>query len=147
MSEADKMFKELGYEKDIEEAFGVVRYKHIKEDYYIRFYLRDRTFDANRISKNKIFPLEIDYKLLQAINKKFQELECHMSEADEMFEKLDYKKIEKSNKIIYREKMGLLIPNAEIVFYKNDKWIGVNFNLDMQELKAINKKCEELGWI
>lgn len=70
-----------------------------------------------------------------------------MSEADEMFEKLDYKKIEKSNKIIYREKMGLLIPNAEIVFYKNDKWIGVNFNLDMQELKAINLKCKELGWI
>ena len=67
--------------------------------------------------------------------------------ADEMFEKLDYKKIEKSNKIIYREKMGLLIPNAEIVFYKNNKWIGVNFNLDMQELKAINKKCEELEWI
>ena len=70
-----------------------------------------------------------------------------MSEADEMFEKLDYKKIEKSNKIIYREKMGLLIPIAEIVFYKNNKWIRVNFNLDMQELKAINKKCEELGWI
>lgn len=72
---ADEMFKELGYEKDVREAFGVVRYKHIKEDHYIRFYLRDRTFDANRISKNKIFPLEIDYKLLQAINKKFQELE------------------------------------------------------------------------
>ena len=75
MGEADKMFEELGYEKDVGEAFSVVRYKHIKEDYYIRFYLRDRTFDANRISKNKIFPLEIDYKLLQAINKKFQELE------------------------------------------------------------------------
>ena len=30
MSEADKMFKELGYKKDVGEAFGVVRYKHIK---------------------------------------------------------------------------------------------------------------------
>lgn len=74
MSEADKMFEELNYKKDIGEDFSVVRYKHKKEDYYIRFYLRDRTFDANRISKNKIFPLEIDYKLLQAINKKCEEL-------------------------------------------------------------------------
>lgn len=74
MSEADKMFEELNYKKDIGEDFSVVRYKHKKEDYYIRFYLRDRTFDANRISKNKIFLLEIDYKLLQAINKKCEEL-------------------------------------------------------------------------
>lgn len=67
--------------------------------------------------------------------------------ADKMFEKLGYTKIYKKDQIIYREKMGLLIPNAEIVFYKNNKWIGVNFNLDIQELKAIIKKCEELGWI
>ncbi len=74
MSEADKMFEKLNFNKDIGEAFGVVRFKHVKEEYYIRFYLEDRTFDANRINNNEIFPLEIDYRLLQAINKKFQEL-------------------------------------------------------------------------
>lgn len=75
MSKADKMFEKLGYEKDIGEAYGVIRYKHIKEDYYIRFYLEDRTFDSNRISNNEIFPLEIDKKLLNAICKKVEELE------------------------------------------------------------------------
>ena len=68
-------------------------------------------------------------------------------EKDKIIECLNDRKIEKRNKIIYREKMGLLIPDNEIVFYKNNKWIGANLNLDMQELKAIYKKCEELGWI
>ena len=75
MSKADEMLKSLGYEKDICEAYGVIRYKHIKEDYYIRFYIEDRTFDSNRISNNEIFPLEIDKKLLNAICKKVEELE------------------------------------------------------------------------
>lgn len=72
---ADEMFENLGYEKDVGEAYGVIRYKHIKEDYYIRFYLEDRTFDSNRISNNEIFSLEIDKKLLNAICKKVEELE------------------------------------------------------------------------
>ena len=75
MSEADRMFEELDYYKDIGESFGIIRYKHKKEDCYIRFYLEDRTFDCNRISNNEIFPLEIDGQLLKAIYKKFKELE------------------------------------------------------------------------
>lgn len=74
MSEADKMLEKIGYFKDIGETFGVIRYKHKKEDYYIRFYLDDKTFDCNRISNNEIFPLEIDSKLLKAIYKKYIEL-------------------------------------------------------------------------
>ena len=75
MSKADEIFEKLGYEKDIGEAYGVIRYKHIKEDYYIRFYLEDRSFVSNRISNNEIYPLEIDKKLLNAICKKVEELE------------------------------------------------------------------------
>lgn len=75
MSTADEIFKKLGFEKDIGEAYGVIRYKHIKEDYYIRFYLEDRTFDSNRIIDNEIYPLEIDKKLLNSICKKVEELE------------------------------------------------------------------------
>lgn len=74
-------------------------------------------------------------------------IEVEEEPADEMFEELGYTKIYKKDQIIYREKMGLLIPNAEIIFYKDTKWLEVNFKLDMRELKAINKKCEELGWI
>ena len=75
MSRADEMFKKLGFEKDIGESFGLIRYKHIKEDYYIRFYIEDKTFDCNRISNNEILPLEIDKKLLEAIYRKVEELE------------------------------------------------------------------------
>lgn len=75
MKTADEMFEELGFKKDIGESYGVIRYKHIKKDDYIRFYLEDRTFDCNTISNNEIFPLEIDSRLLEAIFKKFKELE------------------------------------------------------------------------
>ena len=50
---ADELFKELGYERDIGDRYGIIRYKH-KEDYYIRFYLEDKKFDANKIIENEI---------------------------------------------------------------------------------------------
>lgn len=71
---ADKLFEKLDYKIDIGEIYGVVRYKHIKEDYYIRFYIEDKTFDCNKIIDNEIYPLEIDKKLLKAICKKAEEL-------------------------------------------------------------------------
>ena len=74
MKTADEMFEELGYEKDIGEAFGVIRYKHKKEDWYIRFYLEEKNFDCNKVIDNEIYPLEIDIKLLNAICKKIKEL-------------------------------------------------------------------------
>lgn len=88
-----------------------------------------------------------------------------MSEADKLFEKLGYelfdikicphsfryiKKIDKfRTKEIILEKAS---KRVTICYYK----IDVNGNMEaldlveyhftMQELKAINKKCEELGW-
>ncbi len=70
---ADEMFENLGYEKDIGEAFGIIRYKHKKEDWYIRFYLNEKSFDCNKIIDNEIYPLEIDQKMLKAIWRKFEE--------------------------------------------------------------------------
>lgn len=72
------------------------------------------------------------------------------SEADEMFEKLGYRKIEEINNendrfIIYRN-----IHNKNINFAKLIKriWIDGSYSfLTMQELQAINKKCEELRWL
>lgn len=74
MSKADKLFYELGYKIDIGEPYGIIRYKHIQEDYYIRFYLEDKEFDANKIIENEIYPLEINMPLLKAINMKCEEL-------------------------------------------------------------------------
>lgn len=82
-----------------------------------------------------------------------------MSEADKLFEELGYEKIVEhkykqpddddnvTELILYRDYGTLL----EIEFW-NDKTICKSSGYDvsyikMQELKAINKKCEELGWI
>lgn len=82
-----------------------------------------------------------------------------MSEADEMFEEMGYEKIveHKFNEpddyedgvtefILYRDE----VKGLEISFW-NDRTISKTSNYDvsyltMQELQAINKKCEELGW-
>ena len=73
-----------------------------------------------------------------------------MSEADEMFGKIGYKS-EKYNRC-FGAIASYIKDDKSIEFY-NDKTFAV-FNIidnyeyiDIQELKAINKKCEELGWI
>lgn len=84
-----------------------------------------------------------------------------MSEADKMFEELGYKKVEDRHNIdfnkIYNFTNGDKI-KERIRFCKLDEEIYIesyNFNdeitfgkfLNMQELKAIQMKCDELGWI
>ena len=65
-----------------------------------------------------------------------------MSEADELFDELGYeKKHDNRRRIVYKKVL------AEIEFNLKQKYIFVDFGLDMQELQAINKKVKELGWI
>ena len=80
-----------------------------------------------------------------------------MSEADKMFKELDYKKEEDNNYILFRKELL----NKEfkiIVFNLNKELIDIRTEddyyyqtittiLNMQELKAINEKCRELGWL
>ena len=70
--------------------------------------------------------------------------------ADEMFEKLEYEKEKGDLDIqLYKSKNGY----GEIIFDLIDKAIrasndeneAIYFNV--KELQAINKKCQELGWI
>ena len=67
-----------------------------------------------------------------------------MSEADKMFEKLGYDKFyENSTDIRYSNEC-----NEIIVFYRAVKTFEKNtYPINMQELKAINKKVDELKWI
>ncbi len=69
-----------------------------------------------------------------------------MKTADEMFEELGYKKQQDNKDIL--ELIDKNIAN-KIVFYKNLKEVAklYTFEISMQELQAINKKCEEWGWI
>ena len=74
-----------------------------------------------------------------------------MSEADKMFEELDYHKFfGNENYLEYKYTVGGA--DLSIVFWHKDQKVSKESNMrcgyiTMQELKAINKKCEELGWI
>lgn len=81
-----------------------------------------------------------------------------MSEADKMFEELGYEKWEHTNYIFYEKP---LVENAEyekdyavIEFNYETKTINKTLgddnticDIDMQELRVIKKKCEELKWL
>lgn len=68
--------------------------------------------------------------------------------ADKMFEELGYW-------LVNENENNLIIMNQdyeEIQFNKKSKTFSKSYHysdayITMQELKAINKKCEELGWL
>lgn len=68
-----------------------------------------------------------------------------MSKADRLFEELDFIKKENSRKIIYYVELPIWKPS--ITFNKKYKSVKSDFCFGMQELQAINEKCQELGWI
>lgn len=75
-----------------------------------------------------------------------------MSEADKMFEKLGYKILFEDKKNIQYEFEGFYL-DTEIKFDLKGKTVlkeystGESQEITFQELQAINKKCQELGWI
>lgn len=73
MSKVDEMFNQLGYKKDIEARYGLIRYNK-EDEKYIRFIIEDKAVEVNSIENNNVWILSIDMKLLQAINEKCREL-------------------------------------------------------------------------
>lgn len=66
-----------------------------------------------------------------------------MKTADEMFEELGYKCNYEDDDMFIYEKDNI----RYIVFLKRGKTLMLPCQLTMEELQAINKKCQELGWI
>ena len=69
-----------------------------------------------------------------------------MSEADKMFEELGYRKLQSVGlqQCAYSNGKGkeiIISQSKRIGLYGIYQWIT------LEELQAINKKCEELGWI
>lgn len=73
--------------------------------------------------------------------------------ADEMFEELGYEKeIIKSElsdevTIMYIKKFVYEYDSKVISFKLKKKIVEIKYSIDIQELKTIYKKCEELKWI
>lgn len=66
-----------------------------------------------------------------------------MKTAREMFEECDYIKTENAYTIEYSHS-----DKDYIYFYKGKKIIGIgNYTINVNTLVAINKQCEELGWV
>lgn len=73
-----------------------------------------------------------------------------MSEADEMFEKLGYKKsLTQLQDLKYKKDDDNIFyfMDDKPEFYKSGEYDSMCGNITMEELQAINKKCKELGWI
>lgn len=68
-----------------------------------------------------------------------------MSEADRLFDELGYKKSGIENIYIKYSKNNIF--SKEIYFHLKQKKVGLDGVFTMQELQAINKKCEELNLI
>lgn len=70
--------------------------------------------------------------------------------ADEMFEKLGYEKTftEVDNIKYYKDDDNVIyFVITHRTFHKTGEYDGMCDAITMQELKAINKKCKELGWL
>ena len=71
--------------------------------------------------------------------------------AKEMFEKLGYKYIENDRGIVYSKsnndsKLFIAFNKESKSVFKDDIKF-VSYDIDMQELKAINQQVKELGWL
>ena len=77
-----------------------------------------------------------------------------MSEADKLFKNLGYKKYTSEDCVMYMKDLFMItfiIPNKTFITeYKQGDYNFPKirpFEVEMQELKAINLKYKELGWI
>ena len=72
-----------------------------------------------------------------------------MSEADKLFEELEYYVDTENEDVLiysnYHDKAFWFFKKKKTI-YANDR-DGTSSGITMQELKAINMKCKELGWI
>ena len=105
MSEADKMFKELGYEKYSEDEDKII-YKYNRETFRISLTFDKREYKKTFYATEGLWIANDD--------------EWHTKKFKNEWDK-------------YNASPGY--------------WSNIWHEFDMQELKAINLKCKELGWI
>lgn len=83
-------------------------------------------------------------------------MEEKIKTADEMFEELGYKRVDTYTINDGEPTVTYEKENYYIIFELTTKYVGATSSqycygdyasVDMEELKAINKKCEELGWL
>ncbi len=75
-----------------------------------------------------------------------------MSEADKLFKELGYKLIPQVENRSYflkykKDDDNIIYFDEDKEIHKDGEYAETCYGITMQELKAINKKCEELKWI
>lgn len=64
-------------------------------------------------------------------------------EAKEMFEELDFEYSNNGSQICYYNENE----DEYVWFFLESKTLEVEFDIEMDLLKAINQQCKELGWL
>ena len=77
-----------------------------------------------------------------------------MSEADKLFKELGYKKYGGLETCRYVRYCNIVNGEKEYIIFSKNKTVRFQYlytqvskSITIQELKAINLKCQELGWI
>ena len=100
----------------------------------------DDDFTDWLIAREECIEMELDDEELKATRKLNG---ADKLTTDEMFKNLGYMIDEDENRVIFDNR------EINIIFDKETRTINTDESItfNMQELKAINKKCKELGWI
>lgn len=68
--------------------------------------------------------------------------------ADELFQKLGYKKVYADKTLkYYKDIDNVIYFRPDHTYYKTGEYDGLYDDITMPELKAIYEKCKGLGWI
>ena len=75
-----------------------------------------------------------------------------MTNADNMFEELGYKLIPRTTNIsyslkYYKDDDNVIYFDDEREIHKDGEYAETCYGITIPELKAINEKCKELGWL
>ena len=122
---------------------------YIIANYAVKDHYTDNGADCDQLEEIKRVAKDLNDEVVYSHAEEVQEYIMNKSNgerkmnAKEMFEECGYIKIENANTIEFSRS-----DEDYIYFEKEKKLIGIGFyKINVNTLEAINKQCEELGWM
>ena len=122
---------------------------YIIANYAVKDHYTDNGADYDQLEEIKRVAKDLNNEVVYSHAEEVQEYIMNKSNgerkmnAKEMFEECGYIKIENANTIEFSRS-----DEDYIYFEKEKKLIGIGFyKINVNTLEAINKQCEELGWM